>query len=171
MRSINIILAGVLLWSLACEDEQIEFENPLVLYEGDVPALVFNPNQIDISVGDSTQVGVYVLEAADVSGVHAQIQYDTTKLSVSSVTVGSFFVSDQTPIFIFQNQGGTLDIFSYYLGSDKSVTGTGVIGTVTFNAKVPGNSEIKFTTQSEMVDPSDQPIEIRSLGQGVINAQ
>ena len=171
MRSINIILAGVLLWSLACEDEQIEFENPLDLYEGDVPALVFNPNKIDISVGDSTQVGVYVLEAADVSGVHAQIQYDTTKLSVSSVTVGSFFVSDQAPIFIFQNQGGTLDIFSYYLGSDKSVTGTGIIGTVTFNAKVPGNSEIKFTTQSELVDPSDQPIEIRSLGQGVINAQ
>ena len=111
------------------------------------------------------------MEAADVSGVHAQIQFDTTKLSVSSVTVGSFFVSDQAPIFIFQNQGGTLDIFSYYLGSDKSVTGTGVIGTVTFNAKVPGNSEIKFTTQSEMVDPFDQPIEIRSLGQGVINAQ
>jgi hypothetical protein len=111
------------------------------------------------------------LEAAYVSGVHAQIQYDTTKLSVSSVTVGSFFVSDQAPIFIFKNQGDTLDIFSYYLGSDKSVNGTGVLGMVTFNAKVPGNSEIKFTTQSEMVDPSDNSIEIRSFGQGVINAQ
>ena len=58
MRLINIILAGVLLWSLACEDEQIEFENPLDLYEGDVPALVFNPNQIDISVGDLSLIHI-----------------------------------------------------------------------------------------------------------------
>ena len=111
MRSINIILAGVLLWSLACEDEQIEFENPLDLYEGDVPALVFNPNQIDISVGDSTQVGVYVLEAADVSGVHAQIQYDTTKLSVSSVTVGSFLYRTRHPYLFLRTKAAPWTFF------------------------------------------------------------
>jgi len=111
LRSINVILAGVLLWSLACEDEQLDFENPLDLYEGDVPALVFNPNQIDISVGDSTQVGVYVLEAADVSGVHAQIQYDTTKLSVPASLWAVFLQRTRHPYLFFKTRAAPWTFF------------------------------------------------------------
>ena len=171
MRSINLIIIGLLLWAVACEDETFEFDHPLDSHTGEVPALIFNPDSINILYGESAVVGIYVLQAEGVSGVHAQVQYDTTILSVSSVKVGNFFSADQAPIFIYKDKDGLLDIFSYSLGSDGSVTGTGIVGIVTFNTRQPGNSQIKFTTESELVDPSDQPIEIRTLGQGKINVE
>jgi hypothetical protein len=171
LRWINQVLSLTLIFTIACEDEQLVFENPLDLYSGEVPALVFFPDSINISYGDSAEINLYILEAEGISGIHAQVAYDTAKLSINSVTPGTFLDGEQKAIFIKKNKGGLLDIFSYYLGSDSSVTGTGLLATVTFKSIAKGNAQIKFTTQSELVDPSDQPIEIRSLGQGVINAQ
>ena len=76
MRSINLIIIGLLLWAVACEDETFEFDHPLDSHTGEVPALIFNPDSINILYGESAVVGIYVLQAEGVSGVHAQVHLE-----------------------------------------------------------------------------------------------
>ena len=115
---------------------------------------------------------LYALEVESIAGVRARIQYDSAKLSVSTVSAGSFFSGSQAPVFIYDDNGtGTLDIYSFYMGSDRIKTGTGDIALIVFSTKLPGNASIELTTESELLDQNGQLIPIQSYGTGVISAQ
>ena len=171
MRWIKLILAVLFLGLLACEIPEVLYDNPLDTDNNSPPSLVFYPDRVETTVGGSAAINFYVLEVTGVAGIHAQIQYDNAKLLVSSVSPGTFFSGTQAPIFVYEDNNGVLDIYTFYMGSDGSVDGTGDVALVVFNTRIPGESQIQFTSESELLDPNDQPITINGLGQGVVNAQ
>ena len=171
MRWIKSILAVLFLGLMACEIPEVLYHNPLDTDINSPPSLVFYPDRVETTVGGSAAINFYVLEVTGVAGIHAQIQYDNTKLSVSSVSSGSFFSDAQPPIFVYEDNAGVLDIFTFFMGNAKTKDGTGDIALVVFNTKLPGEAQMQFTADSELLDPQDAMIAINSLGQGVVNAQ
>ena len=59
-----------------------------------------------------------------------------------------------------------------FLGIDSvSVTGTGNLAYLIFSTTAPGQSSLQYTSECELVDPDDDPIEINGFGVGEINAK
>ena len=85
---------------------------------------------------------------------------------------GEIFNASNPPVFVYDDNGsGTLDIYSFYMGSDKIKSGTGDIALIVFNTKIPGDGTIDVTSESELLDENGQLIPIQSFGSGVISAQ
>ena len=176
MRWIKPVIAIFSLGLLSCELGEVDLNNPLDTQANaekgiNPPALVFSPSSVNTSVGGNAIFRVYVQEVTGVAGIHSKIQYDNTKLNISTVSPGTFFNSTQAPIFIYEDNAGVLDIFTFYMGSDKTKDGTGDVAVITFTTTLAGQSQVQFTAESELLDPQDVPIEIRGLGTGVVNAQ
>tara|TARA_Y100001947_G_scaffold131989_1_gene118213 strand:- start:26 stop:556 length:531 start_codon:yes stop_codon:yes gene_type:complete len=173
---IKPVIAIFSLGLLSCELGEVDLNNPLDTQANaekgiNPPALVFSPSSVNTSVGGNAIFRVYAQEVTGVAGIHAKIQYDNTKLNVSTVSPGTFFNSTQAPIFIYEDNVGVLDIFTFYMGSDKTKDGTGDVALITFRPTLAGQSQVQFTAESELLDPQDVPIEIKGLGTGVVNAQ
>ena len=176
MRWIKPVIAIFSLGLLSCELGEVELNNPLDTQANaekgiNPPALVFSPSSVSASIGGNAILRVYAMEVTGVAGIHAKIQYDNTKLVVSGVSPGTFFSSAQAPIFIYEDNAGVLDIFTFYMGSDKTKDGTGDVALITFRPTLAGLSQVQFSAESELLDPQDVPIEIKGLGTGVVNAQ
>ena len=171
----------LLLVSVSCEVEVPTevFDNPLDTAAAEeqgieTPALVFFRDSVSVNVGATVGIQVFALEVANLGGAHIQISYDNTKLSFSSVSSGDFLVGASQPLFVVDDDpaSGLLDIFTSFLGTDgASVSGTGSLASLVISATAPGQSLLKVTPGSELVDPDDNPVEIKGFGQGVINAQ
>jgi len=158
----------------ACEIPDLVFDNELNLTNSNFPAIIFNPSTVETSVGNSATLTIYVLEVKNLGGAHAQIEFDHMRLTITSVTAGTFFDSAQVsaPIFIHQNDGtGTLDINTFYMGPDNGVSGTGDIATISFMARVIGQTPVNFTNKTEIVDADDNPITIKSKSNGMVEAK
>ena len=171
MRWIKPFIITISFLLFSCEIVEPDLNNPLDTDNNSPPSLVFYPDRVETTVGGSAAINFYILEVTGVAGIHAQIQYDNTKLSVSSVSSGSFFSDAQPPIFVYEDNAGVLDIFTFFMGNAKTKDGTGDIALVVFNTKLPGEAQMKFTAESELLDLQDAMIAINSLGQGVVNAQ
>ena len=176
MRWIKPVIAIFSLGLLSCELGEVDLNNPLDTQANsekgiNPPALVFSPSSVSTSIGGNAILRVYAMEVTGVAGIHANIQYDNTKLAVSGVSPGTFFNSNQAPIFIYEDNAGVLDIFTFYMGSDKTKDGTGDVALITFRPTLVGQSQVQLTAESELLDPQDVPIEIKGLGTGVVNAQ
>ena len=157
---------------MSCEIVEPVYENTLDLDNNSPPGLLFTPEVSSTTLGGSTAVTLYALEVESIAGVRARIQYDNTKLTVSTVSAGSFFTGSQAPVFIYDDNGsGILDIYSFYMGSDRIKTGTGDIALIVFSTKLPGNASIELTSESELLDENGELIPIQSFGSGVISAQ
>ena len=135
------------------------------------PALTLYPKDINVSVEASAEMSVYIIQVNDLSGANAVINYDFTKLKVLDVKPGDFFKSSQDPLFFYEDNEGTLNIFTSYLGSERKVTGSGDLAIITFESKASGTSIINFSEDSELVDKDDIPIAIKGFGKGSINAK
>ena len=163
---------------LSCEVPTEAYDNPLdeevAAEKGiDTPALVFFPDKFDdITAGSSISVKLYALEVVDVAGAHIQIEYEQDKVSISSVNAGDFF-NPQSGLFIDDNpEVGLLSIYTSFLGSDSTtVSGTGNIATLVLSTITAGQSFIKYTSDSELVDAEDNAVVLNGLGQGEINVQ
>ena len=157
---------------MSCEIVEPVYDNTLDLDNNSPPALLFTPETSTTTLGGSAAVTLYALEVESIAGVRARIQYDAAKLIVSTVSAGSFFTGSQAPVFIYDDNGsGTLDIYSFYMGSERIKTGTGDIALIVFSTKLPGNASIELTTESELLDQNGELIPIQSYGTGVISAQ
>jgi len=77
------------------------------------PALILHPKDINASVQETVPMSVYALEVNNLSGAHAVINYDFTKLSIVDVKPGEFFKSTQAPFFIYDDNEGILNIFKF----------------------------------------------------------
>ena len=51
-----------------------------------------------------------------------------------------------------------------------SVSGTGSLAEIIFTSLQAGESSLTFDAVCELVDPDDNPIEIKGFGEGVVNA-
>ncbi len=169
----------LLLLSLSCEVEVPTeiYDNPLDIEEAEeqgieTPALVFFPDSVSVDVGSSVSIQIFVLEVDSLSGSRVQLTYDKNKLSLSSVSVGDFFRGTADPIFLFEDDGsGTVDIYTSFLGTDSiSASGTGNLAFLVFSTTAPGKSILQYTSECELVNPDDAPMEIKGFVNGVISA-
>ena len=173
-----VLLLGLL---LSCEVPTEAYDNPLdeevAAEKGiDTPALVFFPDKFDgVTAGSSVSVQLYALEVVGVTGAYIQVAYDKSKVSISSVNAGDFFSASDDPVFIYEDNSddGFLNIYSSYLGSDSSATvsGTGNMATLVLSTITAGQSNINYTSNSELVDADDNAVVLNGLGQGEINVQ
>jgi hypothetical protein len=136
------------------------------------PALILHPKDINASVQEIVPMSVYAIEVNNLSGAHAVIKYNSTKLNVMDVKPGEFFKSAQAPLFLYDDNEGVLNIFTSYLGLERKVSGSGSLAIITFQLKASGESIIRFDdNESELLDEDDIPIAIKGFGQGSINAK
>jgi len=161
LRWIKPLCTALALLLTACEIPNLLFDNVLDVEDSDVPGITFNPGVAETTVGGTASVKIYVMEVDNLGGVHAQVQFDYTRLTVTSVAAGTFLggSSVSAPIFIYENDGaGTLDINTFYMGAGNGVSGTGDIATIVFTTNTAGQTYLNFTEQTEMVDADDNPI-------------
>ena len=172
MRWTNTVLIVASLLYTSCDLIEPEFDNPLDVQNNEPPALLISPEDYTSSVGQSVEISVYALEVEGIAGMRAQINYDDTMLKILKVTAGTFFDSNESPLFVHDDDGrGRLDVYSVFMGSDKQVSGTGNIAVITFQVISNGETVVEVSNGSQLLDSSGNPIIIQSYGQGVIRAQ
>ena len=174
MRWINLLFISVVFIFLSCDLGKAELDSCLDIenYTIDTPGIGFCPELSSGSVGDEIEVKVYALLVPDVAGIHVQIQYDANKVDIISVTSGEFFKRSQKPIFVFEdNDEGILDIYTFFMSNEMTTEGIGGIASIDVRLKSYGESELKITTKSELLDPEDTEIPIKGFGKGIINAK
>ena len=138
------------------------------------PALVFSPDSVSVSSGNAVTVNAFVMGADSLRGAHLQIQYDTSLVSFTTLTIGDMF-SGGTESFVMaedDNDNGLLDVYVSFGGaSSLSVSGNGNIANITFSTLAVGKTVLTFTSASELADPDDNVIDIKGYGEGVIDAK
>ena len=172
MRWTNTLLIIASLLYTSCDLIEPEFDNPLDVQNNVPPALLISPEDYTSSIGQDVEISVYALEVEGIAGMRAQINYDDTILKILKVTAGTFFDSNESPLFVHDDDGrGRLDVYSVFMGSDKQVSGTGNIAVITFQVISNGETVVEVSKGSQLLDSSGNPIIIQSYGQGVIRAQ
>lgn len=136
------------------------------------PALVFFPDSASTLIGSIVSFEVFALGVDKLGMAYVKIDYDDTKLSVTSVNPGEFLQSSQNLFLYDTDTPGIINIYSSYLGADSlEVSGTGNLVYLVFQAKTPGISSVIFSTESEFADGEDNPIQIKGYGRGLIDAK
>ena len=172
MRWTNTVLIIASLLYTSCDLIEPEFDNPLDVQNNVPPALLISPEDYTSSIGQDVEISVYALEVEGIAGMRAQINYDDTMLKILKVSPGTFFDSNESPLFVHDDDGrGRLDVYSVFMGSDKQVSGTGNIAVITFQVISNGETVVEVSNGSQLLDSSGNPIIIQSYGQGVIRAQ
>ena len=166
-------------WAISCELHDPIFDNSLDLEAAQVkgiypPALVFFPNNAEVTVGDTVEVEVYAMKIENVGMAQIEVHYDPARLTVISVAQGSLFQGGNQPFFITENDinNGVLTIFITYLGpSGKAIEGTGDIALIYFKPRSTGNTEFRISQESILLDPDANTITLNGYGKGMIDAQ
>ena len=174
MRWINLLLIPFSFLFLSCDLAKAELDNcqDLGNYTVDLPGIGFCPELSTGSVNDNIELSISVLDITDAAGVHAQVNYDASMVKIISADPGDFFLRSQKPIFVYEDDGqGKLDIYVFFMSSEKTNSGTGQIADIIVKLLQPGSSEVSITTESEILDPKDVKIPIKVFGTGTINAQ
>lgn len=137
------------------------------------PALVFFPNRVEVTLGTSAMIEVFALEVDSLGGAYVQVEYDDSRLTLTSVQTGELLQGTNEPLFLWEDDGaGTLEIYTFYLGADStSVSGTGNLAQLVFNTKAPGETILRYGSACELVNSDDVPIDIKGFGEGVIDAR
>ena len=136
------------------------------------PALVFFPDSASASIGSTVSMEVYVMGVEKLGMAYIKINYDDSRLSLSTINPGDFLQGSQNLFLYDDSVAGVIDIYTSFLGPDSShVSGTGNMAYLVFQAKTPGVSKVTYSSDSEFADSDDNPIQIRGFGEGVIDAQ
>ena len=135
------------------------------------PALVFFPDSASASIGSTVSMEVYVMGVEKLGMAYIKVNYDDSRLSLSTINPGDFLQGSQNLFLYDDSVAGVIDIYTSFLGPDSShVSGTGNIAYLVFQAKTPGVSKVTYSSDSEFADSDDNPIQIRGFGEGVIDA-
>ena len=180
MRWIKPILIFSLLLFISCDQGEVptkSLDNPLDTEAAsekgiNTPALVFFPDSASATIGSTVSMEVYVMGVEKLGMAYIKINYDDSRLSLSTINPGDFLQGSQN-LFLYDNSvAGVIDIYTSFLGTDSvEVSGTGNMAYLVFQAKTPGVSKLTYSTDSEFADSDDDPIQIRGFGEGVIDAQ
>ena len=165
---------------ISCDQGEVptkSLDNPLDI-EGasekgiNTPALVFFPDSASATIGSTVSMEVYVMGVEKLGMAYIKINYDDSRLSLSTINPGDFLQGSQNLFLYDDSVAGVIDIYTSFLGPDSaSVSGTGNMAYLVFQAKTPGVSKVTYSTDSEFADSDDNPIQIRGFGEGVIDAQ
>ena len=138
------------------------------------PAVVFFPARATTSVGGGVTLDIHAMEVDSIAGSHIQVSYNKAKLTLLSLSQGSFYDGAPQMLFYYEDDTnvGLIDIYSGFLGVDSaSVSGTGQLASMVFTTISAGVSTVAFTDASEFVDPLDNPIEILGFGTSEVVAE
>ena len=138
------------------------------------PAVVFFPATASTSVGSGVTLDIHAMDVDSIAGSRIQVSYNKTKLSLLSLSQGSFYDGAPEMLFYYEDDTdlGLIDIYSGFLGVDSAfVSGTGQLASMVFTTISAGVSTVSFTFESEFVDPLDNPIEILGYGTSEVVAE
>ena len=163
----------MMIFTLSCADSDYPMDNwiDVPLQELEPPAVFFNPHEINVSVGDTFAVNLYVLQVDNVAGVHLRVQYLRQSLQFLDMEVGELFIDAFDTLFFWDStEASYLDVYSFYLADESTYSsGTRSIATAYFRAKDSGDSELIYLRPAtRMVTPDNQPIIINSYGNATI---
>ena len=122
----------------------------------ETPAVVFFPATASTSVGGGVTLDIHAMDVDSIAGSHIQVSYNKTKLSLLSLSPGSFYEGAPEMLFYYEDDTnlGLIDIYSGFLGVDSaSVSGTGQLASMVFTTISAGVSTVSFTVLSEFVGP------------------
>ena len=140
----------------------------------ETPAVVFFPATATTSVGGGVTLDIHAMEVDSIAGSHIQVSYNKSKLTLLSLSQGSFYDGAPEMLFYYEDDTnvGLIDIYSGFLGVDSAyVSGTGQLASMVFTTISAGVSTVSFTVLSEFVDPQDNPIEILGYGTSEVVAE
>ncbi len=165
---------------ISCDQGEVptkSLDNPLDI-EGasekgiNTPALVFFPDSASATIGSTVSMEGYVMGVEKLGMAYIKINYDDSRLSLSTINPGDFLQGSQNLFLYDDSVAGVIDIYTSFLGPDSaSVSGTGNMAYLVFQAKTPGVSKVTYSSDSEFADSDDNPIQIRGFGEGVIDAE
>ena len=167
-----------MIFILSCADSDYPMDNwiDVPLQEMEPPAVFFNPHEINVSVGDTFAINLYVLQVENVAGVHLKVHYMRESLQfLDSVEVGELFIDAyDSSLFFWDATGSYLDVYSFYLATDERTYSSGTASIATAYFKLindeSGNTDIIYERpETRMVTPDNQPIEIKTYGKATIN--
>ena len=163
-----------MIFILSCADSDYPMDNwiDVPLQEMEPPAVFFNPHEINVSVGDTFAINLYVLQVENVAGVHLKVHYMRESLQfLDSVEVGELFIDAYDTLFLWDStEASHLDVYSFYLADEYTYSsGTASIATAYFRAKHSLDSELIYLQPwTRMVTPNNEPIIIKSYGKATI---
>ena len=140
----------------------------------ETPAVVFFPATATTSVGGGVTLDIHAMEVDSIAGSHIQVSYNKAKLTLLSLSQGSFYDGAPEMLFYYEDDTnvGLIDIYSGFLGVDSAyVSGTGQLASMVFTTISAGVSTVSFTVLREFVDPQDNPIEILGYGTSEVVAE
>ena len=164
----------MIIFALSCVDSDYPMDNwiDVPLQEMESPAVFFNPHEINVSVGDTFAVNLYVLQVDNVAGVHLRVQYAREDLQFLDMELGELFIDAYDTLFFWDSNDAYLDVYSLYLATDEYTysSGTASIATAYFRAIDHGGCDLIYVLpETRLVTPDNQPITIKSYGKAIIN--
>jgi len=123
-------------------------------------AFMFDPPTMTQAKGSTFTVNVMLSGGQNVYSVPVQLNYDANQLQVLNVSNGGFLSQDGQLVTVAHRedpQTGTMQITATRPPGVGGVSGQGAVVTLTFMAKVPGQSALTITRGGAR-DPAMQPI-------------
>jgi general secretion pathway protein D len=121
---------------------------------------LFDPPTLNQPKGSTFTVNIMLSGGQNVYSVPVQLNYDPNQLQVVNVSNGGFLSQDGQPVALVHRDDpttGTLQITATRPPGAGGVSGQGAVVTLTFMAKVPGQSALTITRGGAR-DPAMQPI-------------
>lgn len=130
--------------------------------------LALEPLKTEVLVGDTVVVNLVARDVSDVFGVQLSMDYNPETLMFLEATEGSFLSrngADQTLKLdvLKKNNPGLVKDFVLVKLSDAGTSGSGVIGTFTFQARTAGTAQIALVDVI-VADKSAQRISVGTVG-------
>lgn len=109
-------------------------------------ALGLDPNQLTLTPGEDFTVSLITPSVQNLKGYSVTLGYDPKLIRLNEVTEGPFFSSEGETFFYrdIDNQQGSVLMDCAILGRDLSVSGQGVLATLSFTCLKAGQTEITF---------------------------
>lgn len=159
---------------LSCETPNYDLENDIDEYiqELESPALFFHPVKADVSLYDTVHVQIYGLDIDSAAGIRLQVLYDRGSVELDTVLADDFFAASDDTLLFFEDNDGRVDIYLFFLPNEvNSISGTKALCALVFNTLSLGESELKFGSDTKVVNPGNEKIKMNEFGKGSIKVE
>ncbi|MBZ0297236.1 MAG: cohesin domain-containing protein [Anaerolineae bacterium] len=143
------------------------------LAQGNSPLVWLSADQTQLAAGETAVVTIYVDQAVDIYGGSFKLAYDPQTLEVvfdenKAVTAGTFF--EDQPGFTLKNsadaQNGVVEYALTLTQPAEPVSGSGVIGTVTFHALSDTVVDVS-PTETRLLSPEFSEVDGRKIARKI----
>jgi len=171
-RNLYTLILILLIWSCETPDYVLDNNVDEYIQDLDSPALFFHPKKAEVSLNDTAYVQIYSLDIDSAAGMHLQVQYDWGSVELDTVLADDFFAASDDTLLFFDDNDGTVDIYLFFLPNEvNSISGTNALCVLVFTTLSLGESELKFGSETKVVNPRNEKIKINELGKGSIDVE